>query len=703
MGGEGASWLGALADRFPETPAPLLHLALHYYRNELDPGSDRAASLPWIPKLLPPRRPPLPVLARRPFEAHPSPRSLTDDDPVPLPPFLSSKCHTPYLKLLETLQDDLDADADVDVDALRGLLEAAMGALFARPTNRWVDLTPHRNRCSLADPPAGHAPAANSIAADDLPSLCDAVFEAYVETCDAAELCARMKDVCGDAGSSVRREELLEALEDYEMDVSARAARLQTTMDLVATVAVSVMSVMSVTSDPSSTDLTRALAQWSEGWHAVVDALRPVAAAYMTPALAALVVPVVCKSALDGLRSACATGSLLSLSLSSDLAARLGDVKQQLGLVLPEEQYRAEKIHGVHHNAGAVLSVMRFESRMEVFSKLVDCVRIVGRTRRGPACMGPMPGLRVCAQRLPPFLLTTTTTTTTIIITTSTTTVQVSDLETVVDELRDILRSHADFVRVNHVLDPDKVDVVARHLQETDVRLYDAELRAMWLVEAHVDGLASFKRGVHVSTLVGGSKAMRAALVRRGVSRVAAARDAMTAAMTAAMMTAKPEFSSSRHTVPNGKRALLAGKQQQPRYYHRYNRNRHLASLAADLVAFHRNEETVGVGIVSSIRVRGMFVGGGRRRRVLSPRPSRRSHSLARSLAHPPTHSGGGRGRTSPRTGRGEREGGCRDRPRLRCRPRHPGGGRAVLAEPVSGHFRRLVVPQGHVSALGPY
>ena len=396
MGGEGASWLGALADRFPETPAPLLHLALHYYRNELDPGSDRAASLPWIPKLLPPRRPPLPVLARRPFEAHPSPRSLTDDDPVPLPPFLSSKCHTPYLQLLETLQDDLDADADVDVDALRGLLEAAMGALFARPTNRWVDLTPHRNRCSLADPPAGHAPAANSIAADDLPSLCDAVFEAYVETCDAAELCARMKDVCGDAGSSVRREELLEALEDYEMDVSARAARLQTTMDLVATVAVSVMSVMSVTSDPSSTDLTRALAQWSEGWHAVVDALRPVAAAYMTPALAALVVPVVCKSALDGLRSACATGSLLSLTLSSDLAARLGDVKQQLGLVLPEEQYRAEKIHGVHHNAGAVLSVMRFESRMEVFSKLVDCVRIVGRTRRGPAFMGPMPGLRVC-------------------------------------------------------------------------------------------------------------------------------------------------------------------------------------------------------------------------------------------------------------------------------------------------------------------
>lgn len=197
-------------------------------------------------------------------------------------------------------------------------------------------------------------------------------------------------------------------------------------------------------------------------------------------------------------------------------------------------------------------------------------------------------GLRVCAQRLPPFLLTTTTTTTT-----STTTVQVSGLETVVDELRDILRSHADFVRVNHVLDPDKVDVVARHLQETDVRLYDAELRAMRLVEAHVDGLASFKRGVHVSTFVGGSKAMSAALVRRGVSRVVAARDAMRAA--------KPEFSSSRHTVSNGKRALLAGKQQQPRYYHRNNRNRHLASLAADLVAFHRNEETVGVGIVSSL------------------------------------------------------------------------------------------------------
>lgn len=134
MGGEVASWLGALADRFPQTPAPLLHLALHYYRNELDPGSDRAASLLWIPKLLTPRHPPLPVLARRPFEAHPSPRSLTDDDPVPLPPFLSSKCHTPYLQLLETLQDDLDAE--VDVDALQGLLEAAMGALFARPADR---------------------------------------------------------------------------------------------------------------------------------------------------------------------------------------------------------------------------------------------------------------------------------------------------------------------------------------------------------------------------------------------------------------------------------------------------------------------------------------------------------------------------------------------------------------------------------------
>ena len=517
------------------TEPSMLHVALQYYRNEVQEHPQE--SLPWIPKhiLGSAGHPALLVLARRSFEwpssassscqrvvAHPSRISHTShisrtyQKPYP---FLSSKCDTPYLRLRETLEADPRADAVPD------LLAAAMSA-------------PTRTLSFMHD-------------SGDLSQLCDAVFEAYVETCDAAELCVRLKQVSGlddytqpvDADAvNLVDDGLRHALEDYEMQVTARGASLQTTLVLVAHISQAVS--ISVPVSNAITDGCASLCSWSNGWHAVSEELLPICAAYMTPALAALVVPVICKAALDGLRST--APSLQSLVFASDLVRCLGDVKCHLGVVLPEAQYRAEKIHCVHHNATALLSVMRFETRLAVFSKLMDCV---------------------------------------------------NGLEDVVHDFQDVLRSNADFFRVNHVLDAAEVDLIARHLQETEIRLHDAERRSMRLIEAHVEGLASFKRGKYISTFVGGSKAMKSTLVRRGVSRVKALAVHGATANRAGIGLGHPTGAVSGPYIAGWHRCN-ASHEQRRRRTNPHGRNRHLAALAADLVAFHRNEATEAAAAV---------------------------------------------------------------------------------------------------------
>ena len=59
------------------------------------------------------------------------------------------------------------------------------------------------------------------IAADGLPELCTAVFEAYVETCDAMDLCFKIREMTekkldmDDGG----RQGLMHAVEDLELSV----------------------------------------------------------------------------------------------------------------------------------------------------------------------------------------------------------------------------------------------------------------------------------------------------------------------------------------------------------------------------------------------------------------------------------------------------------------------------------------------------
>lgn len=202
-----------------------------------------------------------------------------------------------------------------------------------------------------------------------------------------------------------------------------------------------------------------------------MDQLQPRVAPYMTAMHGVLLIPSLCKSCLEQLQQvSLTTRAMESLEMLESVANSLGHLKDRMVSILPEQfQASMASMHGVHHNSKAILSVMRFYSRVTTFSHLADCIE----------------GL--CG---------------------------------VVEDFEDILRSHADFLRANQLLDPSIVDHVASHLHETVVRLHNAEIIAMKLVESHVENLASFKRGVFVSKLVGGSKALTAALVRRGVENI---------------------------------------------------------------------------------------------------------------------------------------------------------------------------------------
>ena len=438
----------SLAFAFSDTPSYLTHFSLHYYRDEIPRAPSGA--LPWISKSLRLGDPPLPVLARCAFEA-------------PIATWMSSKCHSVYLEQLEALDS-----GHVTVAAL------LPGLRDYRPP---------------------------SISAEGFPELCAAVFEAYVQTCDALDLCARLREMLADGtGTGSDDDEGVRcALEDHELQVrfgcgvlaerrrvfvtpdnpevdhiheskletnvqvSARAARVQTWLALLGPVAHAIQGV-----DPST------LSSWSSGWHAVLDELQPRVAAYMTASHAMLLIPAMCKACLEPLQrlSAAPTSSKAAPrgQALEHLAGCVGRVVDRMVSILPERYHGSmATLHGVHHNAMAVLSVMRFESWLAVFLKLEDCIE----------------GLR-------PIL----------------------------EEFEDVLGGHSDFLRTNRLLDPERVDLVAAHLQETDVRLHDAEIRAMKVVESHVESLESFKRGVFVSSLVGGSKAMTDALVRRGLTRL---------------------------------------------------------------------------------------------------------------------------------------------------------------------------------------
>jgi hypothetical protein len=168
--GEPASLARSLAFAFPDTPLHLAHFSLEYYRDEIPDASSGA--LPWISKSLRLGDPPLPVLARHTFEA-------------PAAAWLSSKCRTIYFERLVALES-----GQVPVSALLGEL------------GRYV-------------PP--------SISADGFRELCADVFTAYVQTCDALDLCLRLREMSADcvgaggdeeAGDGVRR-----ALEDLELQV----------------------------------------------------------------------------------------------------------------------------------------------------------------------------------------------------------------------------------------------------------------------------------------------------------------------------------------------------------------------------------------------------------------------------------------------------------------------------------------------------
>ncbi len=173
--GEPASLAHSLASAFPDTPLYLAHFSLQYYSDESRGASSGA--LPWISKSLRLGDAPLPVLARNDFEA-------------PAATWMSSKCHSVYLEHLVGL-----GSGQVTVSALLGRLGTYV-------------------------PP--------SISADGFPELCAAIFEAYVQTCDALDLCIRLRELSVDgagaggddeAGESVRR-----ALEDLELQVRFFAA-----------------------------------------------------------------------------------------------------------------------------------------------------------------------------------------------------------------------------------------------------------------------------------------------------------------------------------------------------------------------------------------------------------------------------------------------------------------------------------------------
>ena len=253
---------------------------------------------------------------------------------------------------------------------------------------------------------------------------------------------------------------------ETNIQVSVHAAHAQIWLALLGPVAHAVWKVNSTT-----------ISSWSSGWHAALDELQPRVAMYMTVSHAMLLIPAICEACLEPLqRLSASSGSSGSSNATSSgqtlehLAACLGRVKDRMVSILPEK-FRGSLVtlHGVHHNVNAVLSVMRYESRLAVFLKLADCIE---------------------------------------------------GLHPIVEEFRDVLGAHSDFFRTNRLLDPARIDLVAGHLQETDVRLHDAEIRAMKVVDSHVGSLDSFKRGVFVSSLVGGSQAMTDALVRRGLTRL---------------------------------------------------------------------------------------------------------------------------------------------------------------------------------------
>jgi len=248
---------------------------------------------------------------------------------------------------------------------------------------------------------------------------------------------------------------------ESNVQVSVSAARVQRWLPLLGPVAHAVWQV-----DSSS------LSSWSSGWHTALNELQPRVMVYMTTSHAMLLVPAMCKACLEplqGLLSGSPDAPSSEHTLEH-LIACVGGVKDRMVAILPEK-YRGSMamLHGAHHNADAALRVMRFGSRLSVFLKLTDCVE---------------------------------------------------GLYPIVEEFEDVLGGHSDFLRTNRLLDPARIDLVAGHLQETNVRLHDVEIRAMKLVESHVESLGSFKRGVFVSSLVGGSKAMTEALVRRGLTRL---------------------------------------------------------------------------------------------------------------------------------------------------------------------------------------
>ena len=168
--GEPASLAHSLACAFPDTPSYLAHFSLHYYRDEVRGASSKA--LPWISKSLRLGDPPLVVLARYDFEA-------------PTATWLSSKSHSKYLDHL------------VGLEAGRVTAIALLGEL------------------------GEYVP--RSIVADGFTELCEAVFEAYVETCDVLDLCARLREVLidgvGTGGDDEEVEGVRRALEDLELQV----------------------------------------------------------------------------------------------------------------------------------------------------------------------------------------------------------------------------------------------------------------------------------------------------------------------------------------------------------------------------------------------------------------------------------------------------------------------------------------------------